>query len=369
MRHRFGPSVGAYTDPAAAFMLLALDLVRPHGGVVALVEPVSLLTARDASGVRAAVGGVASLTDLWVLDHRPFGAAVEVCVPVAVRGGTPDPVRLRRGPRAAVVGEVGQASSSSSSSSWSPLLADLQGLPTCEVRTSGVLGDLASATADFRDQYYGLAPHVVDREVANDAAWPRLVTAGAIDPATLRWGARPTRFNKATYQHPRVDLAALPERLGAWARARLVPKVLLATQTRVPEALADPTGALLPSVPVVSVVPRRAEALDVWRRGGAHLPGAGLGRGAPPRRLWSGRAHRPPARRRGGAAAPARGPRRLGPRCRAAALGCAARGGGPGDGPRLRRGRRGARAVVAGVAAPAVTDDRAGAGWRSDPHR
>jgi hypothetical protein len=52
-------------------------------------------------------------------------------------------------------------------------------------------------------------------------------------------------------------------RLAAWAARRLVPKVLLATQGRVLEAVADPAGEWLPSVPVVTVRPHDPAA--VWR--------------------------------------------------------------------------------------------------------
>lgn len=263
LRARFGPTVGPYTDPAAAFLLLGLALVRPDGGSVALVEPVSVLTARDAGGVRAAALDGAELADLWVVGDAGFDADVEVCVPHLVRsaaGSQGRTVRLYRG-RDRDVG--GGSPPPSGQASWSVLLAAIGGLPERELRTRGVLGDLASATADFRDQYYGIAPHVVDRAVADDAAHPPLVTVGLVDPGRLRWGERPTRFNKARYLHPRVELAALPAPLRAWADARLVPKVLVATQTRVPEAVADPAGRLLPSVPMVSVVP--VDPGDVWR--------------------------------------------------------------------------------------------------------
>jgi hypothetical protein len=53
--------------------------------------------------------------------------------------------------------------------------------------------------------------------------------------------------------------------LRAWAAARLVPKVLVASQTAVIEAVVDEAGAWLPSVPVVSVMPRAG--VDVWRVG------------------------------------------------------------------------------------------------------
>jgi len=48
-----------------------------------------------------------------------------------------------------------------------------------------------------------------------------------------------------------------------WLQKRLVPKVLLATQTRAIEALADEAGQLVPCLPVISVVPI-AGMTDVW---------------------------------------------------------------------------------------------------------
>ena len=260
LRERFGASVAGYTDPAALFMVLGHRLARPDGGVVAMIEPVSLLTARDASGARAAVLERARLTDLWVLGDGIFDASVEVCAPVVVRAGGVGPVRLHTGrdrARGALVDPP-----PTDGASWSSLLAEHGGLPRRTLQTAGTLGQLATATADFRDQYYGLAPHVHDAAETSDSSHPPLVTAGLIDPGSLTWGQRTTRFNKTAYLHPRVDLEALPPALQAWAADRLVPKVLLATQTRVLEAVVDEAGDLLPSVPVISVV---AQPADLWR--------------------------------------------------------------------------------------------------------
>ena len=66
---------------------------------------------------------------------------------------------------------------------------------------------------------------------------------------------------------PGVDLASLGRgdpKLARWVAARRVPKVLLATQTAVLEAAADPAGAWVPSVPVISVEPRPGSRTDVW---------------------------------------------------------------------------------------------------------
>lgn len=232
--------LAAYTDTSAAFLHRSLDLVVP-GGTVALVQPLSVLGARDAGPVRARVAEVGAVTDLWVSERPVFrGTAVLACVPVVRIGAGDGP-----GP-----------------DDWGQLAAPYFGIPAVDLPLgTGVVGDLAACTADFRDQYYGLVPHVRD---GGDGA--RLITSGLIEPGRCEWGRRPTRFAKQQYDAPVVDvdaLAAADARLGAWAESRLVPKVLVAGQGRVIEAVVDEEGAWLPSVPVVSVVPHRTE--DLWR--------------------------------------------------------------------------------------------------------
>ncbi|HNH50179.1 MAG TPA: hypothetical protein PKY30_24300, partial [Myxococcota bacterium] len=91
------------------------------------------------------------------------------------------------------------------------------------------------------------------------------IVTGLIDPAESLWGQRSCRFAKQKWERPRVDLAALRAQgdLADWARGRLVPKLVVATQTRVLEALADPEGILINSVPTITVIPRDPEQL--WR--------------------------------------------------------------------------------------------------------
>jgi predicted RNA methylase len=260
LRRRFGAAVGPYTDLSAVFLLASLRAARPDGGTVALIEPVALLSARDARGVRAATLGDASLVSLWIAEQPIFDADVEVCAPVLRRGASGDVTSIVRG-REFARGPVVPAPPPSASS-WSALLAAAQDLPERQLQVAGTLGDVAEATADFRDQYYGLAGSVVDQV---DGPTPRLVTSGLIDPGRLLWGERACRFNKVTYRHPRVDLARLEPAIREWADRRLVPKVLVATQTRVLEAVVDEDGSLLPSVPVVTVTARRGRTEDLWR--------------------------------------------------------------------------------------------------------
>jgi hypothetical protein len=63
-----------------------------------------------------------------------------------------------------------------------------------------------------------------------------------------------------------VDLARLDDHMVRWARRRLVPKVLVANQTRIVEAVCDPHGEWLPAVPVLGVYPTGAHWDDDDRR-------------------------------------------------------------------------------------------------------
>ncbi|HET7489278.1 MAG TPA: N-6 DNA methylase [Acidimicrobiales bacterium] len=264
LRRRFGPAVAGLTDTAVLFLLLAVDAARPAGGVVCLIQPLSFLSTRDAAGARAAVLGRAGLRAAWMSEDRVFDdASVRVCAPVLVRGEAPPAVRLLRNRSFAAAGSV--APSDLGGATWAALLAAAKGVPDRALRTQGRVGDVASATADFRDQYYGLRGRVVDREDADDADFPPLLTSGLLDPAHVWWGRRSTRFDKVAYRFPRVDVGSLEPPLREWARRRLVPKLLLATQTKVLEAFVDGGGRFLPSVPVVTVT--AGDEAELWRLG------------------------------------------------------------------------------------------------------
>jgi hypothetical protein len=88
--------------------------------------------------------------------------------------------------------------------------------------------------------------------VSDEADGPRLITSGLIDPGRCLWGERQVRFAKQRYATPRVDLSKLAPKLQRWATSRLVPKILIANQTRGIEAVIDRDGAWLPSVPVIT---------------------------------------------------------------------------------------------------------------------
>jgi type I restriction-modification system DNA methylase subunit len=158
---RSGLGGGPYADVAAEFLVRAVSLARPDGGRVALVLPQSILASRDTAPVRVAVQRAASVTGVWWVGTHVFDAEVNVCVLVLQRGVPQTTVRrwtgaeprpLTDAPAAALRGPT-----------WSPLVADLAGIPPVDLdEDHGRLRDLATATAGFRDQYYGLVPLVRD---------------------------------------------------------------------------------------------------------------------------------------------------------------------------------------------------------------
>ncbi len=235
---------GPYADAAAEFLALAIRLVEPRDGRVGLVLPQSILASRDAGPVREQATAAASMNWSWWSPKRVFDAQVLVCA-LGFRAGS---------------GTAGRAvaTTDGSDATWSHVVTDALGLPHLpSLATDGTLGDRARASLNFRDEYYGLVPAVSDT-----ASGPPLVTSGLIDPGRCWWGERPVRFAKRAFSAPRVDVGRLDARMQAWARRMLVPKVLVANQTRIIEAVADPDGAWLPGVPVTSLVP--AGDSTVW---------------------------------------------------------------------------------------------------------
>lgn len=225
---------GPYADAAAEFLALAISAARPDGGRVGLVLPQSLLASRDAGPVRVDVDAVAEMIWSWWSPRRAFDADVFVCA-LAFQLGRP-----------------------SSDRPWTHVVTDVLGVPPVPALDSaGTLGDRARLTANFRDQYYGLVPAVVE-----DGAGPPLVTSGLIDAGRCRWGERAVTFARQRYLRPTVDLDRLAPRIRRWADELLVPKVVVANQTPIIEAVADPGGRWIPGVPTLTARP--AEADQVW---------------------------------------------------------------------------------------------------------
>jgi hypothetical protein len=89
-----------------------------------------------------------------------------------------------------------------------------------------------------------------------------LITSGLVDLGRVAWGERPCRVGGRRWHRPVVDASALQGRAAQWAARTAVPKLLVATQTRVVEVVVDEEGHLLPAVPLVVVL---APPEELWR--------------------------------------------------------------------------------------------------------
>ena len=273
-----GGAVSRYTDVAAAFLLLGLDLLAP-GGRLGFVMPQSFLASADARKARDAAVKNARLRSVWACTERMFdGATVQVCaITLSKQNDALAASRDDEHDAASVCVAFGVSFDAlpvvhgfdfANTPTWSPLIAAGFGVPACvlQLKSTRVVGEIARATADFRDQFYGLRGAIVERAQELSSQFPRLVTTKHIGLAECTWGAVNVRVHGIKHVHPCVDRAALERdsAMNAWVHTRLIPKILVATQTRVMEAWVDEEGSVLPLVPLLTVVARDDGECDLW---------------------------------------------------------------------------------------------------------
>lgn len=266
---RFRGSTSTFTDTAYLFFTLSYQSARPTGGHVGLVQPDSFLAADGAAELRQMIASLASLTFLWVAGEKVFNASVLTCF-LVVRVDQPQEPRIIKrscGANFETLPDLKMSMAElTDAPTWGPLIADGFGVPRVHLKPTSRIGDVLSAAADFRDQYYGLIPYIVEADT-NDlkasAHLAPLMTVGLIDPLCNLWGKAETRFAKRPWNAPAVDLVKLRAEsdLAEWADRRRVPKLLVATQTPVLEVVPDEKGNMLPSVPVITIVPA---SISLW---------------------------------------------------------------------------------------------------------
>ncbi len=268
LAQKFGEVKQPYTDLATLFMVVGQMVLRP-GGREALVHPLSLFAAQDAGPARRQLARGSAITSLWMTTEHIFpSASVFVCAVCLEKAGPRRVSATRRHSNAFTLAEPVPVAMDqlAEEATWGELIADLVGVPRVRLPNERRIRDVAGTTADFRDQFYGLAPFIVEDGPGrdDDRDFPPLIITGLIDPAVCLWGVQGCKFAKKKWERPRVDLKSLVADglLAAWARGRLVPKIVVATQSRVVEAFADPEGRLINTVPTITVTPNRAD--DLW---------------------------------------------------------------------------------------------------------
>ena len=283
LKRRYPGVAKGYADTAVIFAELSSQVVRADGGRFGLVQPASILASADTKGARRSLTNRGTLETLWAAREGVFDASVRTCAIVFRNGEAPSTTELRRFTGLdfrALVPLRTNTDEIAGMETWAPLISDGFGIPRVDLDESQTMSAVLSATADFRDQYYGLVGFVEDANgrVPDGVNTAALITTGLIDPAELHWGNRSTKFNKTDYTAPVVDLNRLrsESELGDWAANRLVPKLLLATQTRVIEVVVDEAGVLLPSVPVITIT---TDGISLWHAAAALM--------SPPITAWA----------------------------------------------------------------------------------
>jgi predicted RNA methylase len=243
----FGEIAAGYVDTSTLMVVKAVQMVRT-GGVVAMILPCSVLSAASARPARVWLGEVARPQAVWSPQQRVFDAAVDVCAPLLHLGSFDSKVEVLDD-AARVVDTVPW---SSMGESWAPVLATAMGVPFVDGGGER-LGAFVTATAGFRDEYYGLVASAVDSERGDDL---KLMTTGLIDPLQSRWGQASATIGGRSFNFARSDASSIDasSRLGRWCERLRHPKTLVAPQSRVIEAVADLHGEYLPLTPVVAVL-------------------------------------------------------------------------------------------------------------------
>ncbi len=270
--------LGPYSDLAARHLLAALRSAAP-GSTVALILPQSVLASRDTEALRQHCDRVAPLLALWATRDAVFDAGVRACAVVLGPGQPPTTeVTLAAGAEVELVARTdrheaepghwaGHAARALGAPALPATVASNRGSSSGAVSSGGAgaglgaLAEMATATAGFRDEYYGLVAACREWDGADGGEPNRLVTVGSIDPLDLAWGRRTCRLGGRQWHRPVVDLDALDDRVGGWVSQRSVPKVVLATQSRVLEPVVDRSGHLVPVTPLITVE-APADSLD-----------------------------------------------------------------------------------------------------------
>ena len=299
---RFDGAVRGYADMASAFLLLGAQALKP-GGRMAMIEPVSVLSAAHAHLVREGVGKLAQLECIYFERQRWASASTHVAIlafaslqsrgdvnprssakksgaqlkgkhalravhgiaatdiaatdiaDYATRKNQKHSLRVLPSPALTLPWSAWQGR-------WSAAMAAHAGVPRMKQRPHGVIGDRARVAADFRDQYYGLRGAIKDSKSSHGL---RIVTTGLIDWAHCMWGDRPVRLLGKVWKHPEANERAIADDpyMKDWLADAKRPKVLVAVQTKALEAVVDTTGHMAPSVPLIRVVPHKRA--DLWR--------------------------------------------------------------------------------------------------------
>jgi hypothetical protein len=256
LQAKFNKAGKGYVNYASLFLLESSRLIRIKG-FLTLIQPESLLATKDSNSTRRYLASNGNMLHLWLALENVFEANVRTCAPVWQRGLVQDlKVERSSGLLGKVEDGVELPENFSETATWSFLISDLLGVPrTSKFASQGSLSELGTClSGDFIGNFYDLSEFVIDEQLTDNA---RLMTVGLVDPLISRWGKKTTKFNKKTFTYPRIDevRAHKKQNISRLLKTSMVPKVLIATQTKVLEAYPDVSGKMVASIPLLSFVP------------------------------------------------------------------------------------------------------------------
>lgn len=252
--------IKGYADTASAFLHHAITLTRA-GGITCMIQPLSVLAARDARPLRAWSSRTAKLESLWIGDTHAFAASVHACALTLRKRSdlaTKDAGNLVTITRSVPPRRVARIRATPRTR-WSAMAARACGVPNLRLDDSlPTLRTWLDATADFRDAYYALRELVVDAPPAHGTDLVPILNTGLIELGATSWGRTPARLFRSRWLRPAFERSRAQDHpfLSRVLPLRLRPKIILATQTRVIEAFVDEWGQWMPTTPLISLTPR-----------------------------------------------------------------------------------------------------------------
>tara|TARA_B110000467_G_scaffold93263_1_gene84250 strand:- start:17 stop:1156 length:1140 start_codon:yes stop_codon:yes gene_type:complete len=259
LKQKFGKLATQYVDESALFLLASLNLVTQKG-TVCLIIPTSIFGAASARPIREHIDEVMPMAGLWIGGRDVFTEAkVDVLAPI-LSGQQKTSVNIYFQKSGMSPTEVKRETNGS----WGAILANALGVPAIDAVIEKELRSEATVTADFRDAYYWLSERVEEDGFQTDRKKiGKLATVGLVDPLTFNHGKKEVRFAKKKYSEPVVVTENNPpNNFSVWLKRRQVPKILVATQTKVIECVVDEIGELIPSTPLIIIEP--TDANKVW---------------------------------------------------------------------------------------------------------
>lgn len=260
-----------YADVASLIMLWTSRLLS-RKGVIAMVQPLSIVATDSSGPVREQMLKSLSFTHAWATNAHIFDdAKVYACALTLSSQSRTNRIIRKFGndfnPASPYV--LNSNSLSEPNAKWSSVIAGLFGIPEIEnIQTAeGLkLSDLATATAGFRDQYYGPKECVRELSEVHNLDHIKLYTSGTIHPLRSQFGFKPVRYNKSKFEAPVFPIAILKQEAPSilkWFKGLGGAKILVAQQSNTIRAVVDTEGVFYPMVPIVVVLPKTIE--DIWK--------------------------------------------------------------------------------------------------------